>query len=75
MGDKPGDRKPRKVIRSQRWMHHQQNTRDKERILGLEASIENIDTTITQKVPNPKHPGKSGHNEKNKHKYNRYRRE
>ena len=28
-----------------------------------------------QKVPNPKHPGNLGHNEKTKSKDNRYRRE
>jgi hypothetical protein len=28
-GDSPGDRKPRKEIRSHRCKHHQENTRDR----------------------------------------------
>ena len=51
-----------------------------EKISGAEDTIENIDTTIKkkckmQKVPNPKHSGNPGHNEKTKPKNNRYRRE
>jgi hypothetical protein len=33
-GDNPGDRKPRKEIRSHRCEHHQQNTRDRRENLG-----------------------------------------
>jgi hypothetical protein len=32
-GDKPGLRKPRKEIRSHRYKHHQQNTRDRRETL------------------------------------------
>ena len=37
-GDNPGVRKPRKEIRSHRYKHHQQNTRDR-RISGAEDTI------------------------------------
>jgi predicted nucleic acid-binding Zn-ribbon protein len=49
-----------------------------ERISGVEDTKENIDATVKckmQKAPDPKHPGNPGHNEKNKPKDNRYRRE
>jgi hypothetical protein len=32
-GDNPGDRKPRKEIRTHRFKHHQQNTRDRRKNL------------------------------------------
>jgi methyl-accepting chemotaxis protein len=50
----------------------------KERISGIEDTIENILTQQSkkmQKVPNAKHPRNPGHNEKTKPKDNRYRRE
>jgi hypothetical protein len=50
-----------------------------ERNSGAGNNTENTDTVIEeckmQKAPNPKHPGNPGHNEKNKPKDNRYRRE
>jgi hypothetical protein len=50
-----------------------------ERILGIEDTIEYIDTLVKEnvmckKVPNPKHPGNLGHNEKTKPKNNRNKR-
>jgi hypothetical protein len=78
-GDKPGVRKPRKETRSHRCKYHQQNKELEERISGAEDTLENTDNSQRkckkQNVPNPKHPGNSGHNEKTKPKDNRYRRE
>jgi hypothetical protein len=47
-GDNPGVRKSRKEIRSHRCKHHQQNIRDRQRILRAEDTIENIDTTVRE---------------------------
>jgi hypothetical protein len=49
-----------------------------ERISGADDSIENIDKTIKgngkcKKSPKTKHPKYPGHNEKTKHKDNKYR--
>ena len=48
-----------------------------ERISGAEDTMKNIDTTIKEivkcRVPNPKHPGNPGHNEKTKPTNNRSR--
>jgi predicted nucleic acid-binding Zn-ribbon protein len=49
-----------------------------ERISGAEDTVENIVTSVKenakkQKAPNPKHSGNPAHNEKAKHKDNRYR--
>jgi predicted hydrocarbon binding protein len=49
-----------------------------ERISGTEYSVENMNMTIKEnakckKVPNSKHPGYQGHNEKTKPKDDRYR--
>jgi hypothetical protein len=46
-----------------------------ERISGVEDMVEEIDTTVKEnskqkKIPNPKHPGNSGHSEKTKSKNN-----
>jgi predicted nucleic acid-binding Zn-ribbon protein len=50
--------------------------RIEERISRAEDTIENIDTTKKmQKELNTKHPGNPGHNEKNKPKNDKYRRE
>jgi chromosome segregation ATPase len=50
-----------------------------DRISSAEDTIENTDTKSKKmqntKVPNPKHPGKPGHNEKTKPNDNRYRRD
>ena len=58
MRDNPGVRKPRKEIRSDRWKHHQQNTRDR-RLSVAEDTIENNSQRKQkkQKAPNSKHPG------------------
>ena len=56
----------------------------KERIAGIEDTLEDSDTMIKEnskqkkkkkKTSNPKHPGNPGHNEKTKPKNNRNRRE
>jgi hypothetical protein len=49
-----------------------------ERISSVDDTIEEIDTTVKEnskhkKAPNPKHPRKSGHNEKTKSKNNQNR--
>jgi hypothetical protein len=48
--DNLGDRNPRKAIRSHRCKHHQQNTRDRERISGAEHTIQNFVTTVKENV-------------------------
>ena len=75
-GDNPGDRKPRKEIRSHRCKHHQQNTRDRRENLRCrrfhrEHGHNNQRKCKMQKDPNSKHPGNPGHNEKTKPTDNR----
>jgi hypothetical protein len=46
--DNPGDRKPRKEIRTHRCKHHQQNTRDRRKYLSLKRYHRNINTTVKE---------------------------
>ena len=46
-GRQPGDRKPKKEMKSNRCKHHQQNTRE-ERISCAEDAIDNIDTIVKE---------------------------
>ena len=77
-GDNPGDRKPRKEIRSHKCKHHQQNTRDRRETLRCRRydgkhGHNNQRKCKMQKDPTAKHPENPG-KEKTKHKDYRYRR-
>jgi hypothetical protein len=48
MGDNTGDRKSRKEIRSHRYKHHKQNTRNRRKCQVQKIPLENIDTTIKE---------------------------
>jgi hypothetical protein len=54
MGYNPGVQKPRIEIRSHKCKHHQQNTRDEERISGIEDILEDIDTTVKENIKKQK---------------------
>jgi hypothetical protein len=65
-------------IRNHRWEHQQQNTRDGRENLRCrrfhrEHGYNNQRKCKMQKIPNTKHLGYSGHNEKTKPKVNRFR--
>ena len=71
--DKPGERKLRKEIRSQRCKHHQQNTRDRRENLKCRRyhrkhwHISQSKCKV-QKAPNPRYPGNQGKHEKTRPK-------